>query len=132
MVIDRDNWEEKNLSDIATKCHQAGYRIADSNPCFELWLLLHFVDFDDHYSEDAKQKLQQNPKVSNNRRLLEKELIQYAGSHNKSNLDTDVYLPLIDTAIKHAQTLDTNPEHRWMHSAGSRIYLLVQSIKNIK
>jgi len=41
MVIDIDRWTEQNLSDVAGKCRDKGFLIAVSNPCFELWLLLH-------------------------------------------------------------------------------------------
>ncbi len=47
MVIDRDyqSWTEKTIKLIAQKCHQnKGYFLALSNPAFELWLLLHFID----------------------------------------------------------------------------------------
>ena len=45
---DTDHWVDANhmanLAHVLQKCSQAKYRVALSNPCFELWLLLHFLD----------------------------------------------------------------------------------------
>lgn len=49
---DTDHWirgnHQKNLADVLTKCSQNGYQVAFSNPCFELWLLLHFTSVADN------------------------------------------------------------------------------------
>lgn len=45
LVIDKDRWTEAMLSRVATECTQDEYmHMALSNPCIELWLLLHLVD----------------------------------------------------------------------------------------
>ena len=45
LVIDKDRWTEAMLSRVATECAQDEYmHMALSNPCIELWLLLHLVD----------------------------------------------------------------------------------------
>jgi len=45
---DTDHWvaanHVANLVQVLQRCSQAGYHVALSNPCFELWLLLHFLD----------------------------------------------------------------------------------------
>ena len=49
-VIDTDRWNEKNqiqqLKDFCKANNQAynGWKLAQSNPCFELWLYYHFFD----------------------------------------------------------------------------------------
>jgi hypothetical protein len=44
---DTDHWVRgnhlPNLLQVLQHCRQAGYDVALSNPCFELWLLLHFT-----------------------------------------------------------------------------------------
>jgi hypothetical protein len=49
ICIDQDHWAEPghiaNLTSVLRECRQKGYRVAISNPCFELWMLLHFTDF---------------------------------------------------------------------------------------
>ena len=44
LVIDKDRWTEAMLSRVATECTQDEYmHMALSNPCIELWLLLHLI-----------------------------------------------------------------------------------------
>ncbi len=49
LVCDCDHWINsghiKNLTRVLQECRQKGIQIALSNPCFELWLLLHFAEF---------------------------------------------------------------------------------------
>ena len=52
-VVDKDNWPERMLSEVATRCHQNRYfNFCVSNPCFELWLILHFEDVGQYTPED--------------------------------------------------------------------------------
>ena len=58
IVIDRDDWKEKMLADIAQLCQQnSNLRFCMSNPCFELWLILHLEDIEDYSEEDKKNRL---------------------------------------------------------------------------
>jgi RloB-like protein len=43
-VFDVDHHDAKELSSAAKAAKQGGYELAGSNPCFELWLLLHLTD----------------------------------------------------------------------------------------
>lgn len=47
-VSDTDHWAEpnhiQNFMAVVRHCRDKGIRVAISNPCFELWLLLHFAD----------------------------------------------------------------------------------------
>jgi hypothetical protein len=49
LVCDTDHWTQKghiaNLTLVQQLCRQKGIRFVVCNPCFELWLLLHFDDF---------------------------------------------------------------------------------------
>ena len=127
MVIDTDNWPDKQLSDVATKCHQKDYSLAVSNPCFELWLLLHVKDLDE-YGADMLKKLESNHKVNQNRTVLENELSQILDGYNKSNPDTEAFLPHVRYAIQQAQKLEKDPDLRWPESLGTRVYLLANRI----
>lgn len=48
-VGDTDHWNKpshiKNLVEVKKLCSQKGIGFSLSNPCFDLWLLLHFADF---------------------------------------------------------------------------------------
>jgi hypothetical protein len=49
IVCDCDHWVEpnhiQNLTHVLRQCRQKNIQVALSNPCFDLWLLLHFADF---------------------------------------------------------------------------------------
>ena len=49
LVCDCDHWINaghiKNLVQVIQQCGQKGIQVALSNPCIELWLLLHFSSF---------------------------------------------------------------------------------------
>ncbi|HEY83828.1 MAG TPA: RloB domain-containing protein [Chloroflexi bacterium] len=128
MVIDMDRWGDAKLSNIATQCKQKQYFLAVSNPSFELWLLLHIKSLAD-YTQSELEEFIENKKI-NRRTKLEKELVKILGSFNKNNPDTSQFLPYVDIAIDRARGRDTNPDHRWPISLGSRVYLLAENIIN--
>ena len=130
LVIDVDKWEVRLLSEIAKTCIANQYLLAVSNPCFELWLLLHIAKWDE-YSAEQVQALFENSK-DGNRTVLEKELMQRVGEHKKSNLKSELYIPHVELAIEQAKVLDTNPNDRWTQSIGTRVYIIAQSIINKK
>ncbi len=49
LVCDCDHWVEpnhiQNLTQVVRQCRQKGIQVALSNPCFDLWLLLHFTEY---------------------------------------------------------------------------------------
>lgn len=65
-VIDKDRWPDAMLSHVATECTQDIYmHVAISNPCIELWLLLHFIDVTSLTPEE-KQQWEANRRKSKN------------------------------------------------------------------
>jgi hypothetical protein len=127
LVIDKDRWKEK-VALIAKECQQKNYLLAVSNPCFEIWLLLHVKSLDE-YSSQTLQEFLENKK-SGSRTRLENELMSLLGSYNKNNLNTAKFLPTVDLAIERARSLDVHPDHRWPNHLGTRVYLLIDSILN--
>ena len=127
MVIDRDQWIEVNLAEVAAECVQKGYKLCVSNPAFELWLLLHIKDIDGYSAEEIKE-LERNDHVTPNRTRLDQELLCLLGSYNKNNLNMEHFFPGISHAVDRARALDANPTDRWPRSLGTRVYLLVEKI----
>lgn len=113
LVIDRDRWEDKMLSEVAQQCAASRFNLALSNPCFEVWLALHYTDAipPDLESKDARPF--------------------FAGLHggyNKGRLDPTSLIPLVPDAIVRAERLDLNPDARWPDTVGSRVYRLAKVI----
>ena len=122
MVIDYDRWGDRKLSQISKKCQQKGYKLLVSNPCFELWLLLHLKELKT-YNPRERNRL-----FKNKNHALEKELRRILGSYNKSNPDISKFIPYVKRAIERAKELDIKPRNRWPQSIGTRVYLLVEEI----
>lgn len=130
MVIDRDShsWKNKNISDVATKCQQKKYGLALSNPCFELWVLLHLVDLS-LYSDKDKNELEANQRVSKNRTRIEKEILKYTTSYSKKNQNFIPFFDSIEKAIEYSKKLIKNKNDRWPNSLGTHIYKIMEELK---
>lgn len=128
IVIDRDDWKEKMLADIAQLCQQNNnLRFCMSNPCFELWLILHLEDIED-YSEEDKKNLFENPRLSTHGTWTKYHLRKLMGHYQESDYDPSILLPHVEEAICRAEKLDINPKDRWPQTTGTRVYLLAKSI----
>ena len=128
IVVDRDDWKEKMLADIAQLCQQNNnLRFCMSNPCFELWLILHLEDIAD-YSEEDRKNLFENPRLSTHGTWTKYHLRKLMGHYQESDYNPSLLLPHIEDAICRAEMLDLNPKDRWPQTVGTRVYLLAKSI----
>lgn len=128
IVIDRDRWTGKMLSGVARLCSQnKNLRFCVSNPCFELWLLLHLDDVS-LYSEEEKNNITANRKCSRHKSWLKHKLSEKMDGYDESHYDARLFLPRIDDAIIRAQALDINKDDRWPQTTGTRVYRLALSI----
>ncbi len=123
LVSDVDRWGAEKLSRVCTLCSQKRYRLAVSNPCFELWLLLHLRDLQGLDAETISE-LQAN-KRTGNRTRLEVEIVALVGAYNKSNPNMAHFLPGVTMAVQRARALSLQP---WPPSLGSGVYALAESI----
>ena len=86
LIADRDkqSFKEEQYDYVVKTCKEKGYSFYVSNPCFELWLLLHY----DEILDMDKEKLHANPKETSRakKRFLEKQLSSLMGGYNKNNL----------------------------------------------
>jgi hypothetical protein len=117
IVIDRDAWEENELTQVCQDADKAGYKVAVSNPCFELWLYLHLHD----------------NRPFNDRHDCQRGLAQVLSNYlpdKKGSFDVDQLLPGVANAIRRALRLDTEPHLPWPRNQGSRVYQLVALLCN--
>jgi RloB-like protein len=113
LMIDIDHNRSREVSRICKTAKQKGFKLAISNPCFEVWLYLHFSDVT-------------NPIC--NCQEIENELRKILGSYNKSNLDLERYKDHIHLAIERAKALHLNPHERWPNSVGTHVYKVVERL----
>lgn len=88
-LADTDHWVEnnhiQNLVEVVRQCRQKGIQVALSNPCFELWLLLHFADFPNQGGLSCSD--------------LGEQLRRIVGSYNKTRV---FRLPITSESVRHA------------------------------
>jgi hypothetical protein len=133
LVVDRDRWTEAMLSRVATECAQDNFmHVALSNPCIELWLLLHLVDATLLTSEEEQLWMENRRKSKNADPYLKVRLRQEMGSYHESSYDAKMLIEHVDVAIARAEALDKNPADRWPQTLGTRVYLLAESVMNRK
>ena len=132
MVIDRDyqSWEPQMIKLVAQSCYQKkGFYLALSNPAFELWLILHFIDCS-MLTHDEKEKLFENKKIAkkSSKTYSKKLLSDTIGGFSEASYDPSQFLANYNIAIKNAIKLDKQPRTRWPDCLATRVYKLVQSI----
>lgn len=118
LVFDVDTWKEGMLSSVAQEALQRGYRLAVSNPCFELWLVLHGTDDLSFLSGFGPPKRSGETK-SHLRRLR---------AQGACAITSDG----IWQARARACGLDRNPRERWPTSTGTHIYRLIDALADAR
>ncbi|OKI65003.1 RloB [Streptomyces sp. MJM1172] len=101
-VFDVDQFPD--VDEAVTQARRAGIKVAVSNPCFEVWLLLHFADHRVHV-ETYKKLLP----------LLRKHVPAY----DKTRVDFAAYRQGLKVAAERAERLDpTGEDHGRNPSSG--------------
>ena len=133
LVVDKDRWPEAMLSRVTTACVQDDFmHVALSNPCFELWLLLHLVDAASLKPKEQQLWMENRRKSKNANPYLKVRLRQEMGSYRESSYNAQMLIEHVEVAIARARTLDKNPTDRWPQTLGTRVFILAESIMNRK
>jgi len=118
LMIDVDRWSEKKLKKVTKEANDCGFQLAVSNPCFETWLLCHYIlpTITTTYCQKITEQ-------------LEKELKKVHNSgYNKANLKTEFFKPYLKQALQNAKQLDNDPKVRWPHKIGTHVYKVVEQL----
>lgn len=130
LIIDRDNWADEhhiNLNKLLEDCKAEGnFFVAMSNPCFEMWLILHRADLSS-FSESDKERIRENHRISNSKHFVDIVLEQLIGHPYKKRLKGDDFIPFVYDAIRRAESCHVQGEEL-PHDLGSDIYLLVKKL----
>lgn len=119
LVIDKDNWEDKHLAEVAQCTKQRCFNMAVSRPCFEVWLYLHYSD------PPATMGNMTGSQIKN-------ELRNLLGSYNEKNFQLELFEPKIDNALTRAEKLDNqSASARWPTQLGTHVYKLVTAINTL-
>jgi hypothetical protein len=127
LIIDRDNWEDihnYNFDKLAEDCRkEENFFLAMSNPCFEIWLILHLKDIRE-FGDDEKAKMLENKKISNSKNYIDRLLSEIQGRGYNKRPNPRIFLPLTKTAISRAKELD-DENLEYPKQLGTHIYKLI-------
>jgi len=114
IIIDYDNWGDKKLASVLSLSRQKEYKLYVSNPCIELWFVLHKRDV----SNWQKERLIPCRKC--------KQLFSKYFNGNYERL-----YPFTQNAITNAKKLNNNNTNAWPLTIGTDIYRLIEQILSI-
>ena len=130
LIIDRDDWESihhHNFDGLVQDCkNENNFFLAMSNPCFEIWLILHLKDIND-FSKEEQEKILKNEKLTPSKNYIDKVLGEIQGRGYNKRPNPKIFLPMIEIAVKRAKELDINNED-YPKYLGSHIYKLIKKL----
>ena len=127
MVIDRDkeSFTDQQYDRVINFCKLNNINLYVSNPNFELWLYMHFDEFDEENPND----LLLNKKVNRSGvRYITKRLHDIC-KYKKNNIMFDKFKPGIENAIKREQSF-TEDISKIKNQLGTNVGILVSNIIN--
>lgn len=136
LIIDKDEWEKIhhiNLNQLASDCqYEKNFYLALSNPCFELWLILHLTDLS-KLTDKERNRLRDNPKINpsskNSKHYVDKVIEQAMNNGRGYNKKPNprIFLPYIPIAIIRAKALSKEGE-LFPSDLGTDVYKLVEKL----
>lgn len=114
IIVDKDQWKEKEFSEVFALCRQKGITHVVSNERFEVFLCYHFTDFVG------------SPEFENGE--YEKFLRAKLGVYRKNKFDAQRLRSLAKTACDACASADGGSHALWPDPPNSRAYLLVRAI----
>lgn len=121
-VFDTDLRPIETLERVAAIAARKQIHLATSNPCFELWLLLHFGALRQMRGVEGSAATGGCDKV------IEYLKRKFDQNYDKSTFNSPAYMQKINEAIYNASESDSDDVDAWMNSICTRVYKLVQSI----
>lgn len=118
LVLDTDRWGA-NLTMAIKDASNRKYELAVSNPCFEIWLLLHYRDA--NYVTGNANNLNTKGNINTN--------ISGFNLTGKNEID---FFPKTPDAVQNAKGLDIQPQLRQFSYIGTRVYKLVELLLEYK
>lgn len=113
LMVDVDRQRGQFLDEVTRGAREIGCQLAISNPCFELWLLLHFAEAD---------------RADTDCNALEKQLKSLPGGYNKTRLVLPTYRLRVAEAVTRAKALEGRPDLRWPDFPGTHVYKVVEKL----
>jgi hypothetical protein len=115
MLIDKDEWD---ITDIEELCETNEINLIISNPCFEIWILFHYIQ------KDRAKKLA----PLENCNSIAEEIREFDTHFSKNRPVIPRTFNGLRKAIDIAKSLDLGSESIYPNNPGSRVYKLLENI----
>lgn len=110
-VLDVDKWQREEIENLRIACESnPNWRIAISNPCFEVWLLFHIrksIPDNGEGCGSLKQMLHRNA---------------------PGGYDKDAFCEKIELAVQNSRAADNNPRGHFPDRMMTKLYQLAEEI----
>lgn len=131
LIIDRDknSFKDFQYDSLLADCREKNISLYVSNPSFEVWLLMHFVEFDTLDFD----KLLENKRVGKGkkaRKYADKMLSEISG-YDKTNLHFSNFIDKVDDAIEREKKYCEDIEGL-KFNVGSNVGILISKLRNNK
>lgn len=113
LVLDVDNWPESQLSMLCQEAMLRRWKVAISNPCFEVWLCYHIVSQIDDGGHSLKSA----------------EVKRYLSTITQDRYKDSDYAPLAFKAAEIARTNDMHPNYRIPEYKETQLYHLIDDMR---
>lgn len=116
LVLDVDTWEEKHLRELGLLCKEmaGNWNCAISNPCFEIWLLMHYTETIPEFKQGQKNS---------------KQIKEYLHQTTITGYNADEAMKLIHSAIATAKALDQPPDYFFPAPNTTKVYQLIEALQ---
>lgn len=129
IIVDRDkqSFKSDQYDYVYQQCTNFDFDLYVSNPCFELWLLLHFPEAD----KLNRIELLENKRISSNKKYIDDLLSQKLIGYKKNALNFDIIKDNIDLAIEQEKEF-CQDIRKLKHECGTNIGLLIIQMRENK
>lgn len=132
LIFDRDDWEsihKLSFDDLVRECKsEKNFYLAMSNPCFEIWLVLHFKNLAE-FTQEEQNLLLKNEKITSSKNYIDTVVgyLQDGDRGYNKRPNPSIYLPLTNSAIQRAKSID-NLTDEYPKSLGTHLYKLIEKL----
>ena len=114
LVIDVDRQRGQFLDEVTRMARERGYGLAVSNPCFDLWLLLHFQDMHPADTDCA---------------AITERLRRHTGGHNKAKIRLEACpTERAVEACRRARAMERERDTPWPGFPGTHVFKVVERL----
>ncbi len=130
LVIDRDKGSNDNekMEKLYKQCKDENIGFGLSNPCFELWFLLHKEDVSKYNRIETALILENKRETKHGKTHLEKKLSEIFDGYNKSRPNCFRFVPFTKIALKNAKKLTKDSKVINFDNVATYVYQLVEKI----